>query len=454
VAELVAYPRIHIIGASGAGMSGIAKLACQQGHPVTGSDLKPNHYLDALTDLGAEIWVGHRPERVDEWDLVVVSSAVPERDPEVVAAQAAGVPVWERPRFLEALTMDLPAVGFTGTHGKTTSTALAVAAARGAGRDPTFLLGGELIDLNTNAHRGEDDLFLLESDEAFGTFRSLVHRGLLVTSVEADHLDHYESVGALEDAFVEVAAATNGPVVVSADDPGARRLGMKTGAVTYGTRPDADWRIEQLDHGPWQSRFTLRNNGVAIDVQVPRPGLHVIRNAAGVLALLAAVGIDPAAAAVGLKDFSGIRRRFEVRGRVGEVTIVDDYAHHPTEIAATIAAARLGSAQRLWAVFQPHRYSRTAELAAEFGPALAAADRVVVTDIYGAGEAPVPGISGRLVAEAAVAAGASVEYVPLRRDLAAHLAGAVAPGDLVILLGAGDITAVAGELVERLGGRP
>jgi UDP-N-acetylmuramate--alanine ligase len=435
-------------------MSGIAKLACQQGHSVTGSDLKPNHYLDALTDLGAEIWVGHRPERVDEWDLVVVSSAVPERDPEVAAAQAAGVPVWERPRFLEALTMDLPAVGFTGTHGKTTSTALAVAAARGAGRDPTFLLGGELIDLNTNAHRGEDDLFLLESDEAFGTFRSLVHRGLLVTSVEADHLDHYESVGALEDAFVEVAAATNGPVVVCADDPGARRLGVKTGAVTYGTRPDADWRIEQLDHGPWQSRFTLRNNDAAIDVQVPRPGLHVIRNAAGVLALLAAVGIDPAAAAVGLKDFAGIRRRFEVKGRVGEATIVDDYAHHPTEIAATIAAARLGSAQRLWAVFQPHRYSRTAELAAEFGPALAAADRVVVTDIYGAGEAPVPGISGRLVAEAAVAAGASVEYVPLRRDLAAHLAASIAPGDLVILLGAGDITAVAGELVERLGSRP
>ncbi len=435
-------------------MSGLAKLLAQKGYSVSGSDLKPAAALDALRDLGVDTWVGHRPEEARRWDLVVSSSAVPASDPELVAAEVAGIPSWKRPRLLGVLSRETPALGFAGTHGKTTSTAMAVAGLRGLGRDPSFLVGGDLVDLNTNAHLGEPGLFVVEADEAFGTFLELRLAALMVSNVEADHLDHYGSVGALEEAFAEVGGGVEGPVVVCIDDPGGRRLANRIGAVTYGISPEADWTIEIAEHGPSQARFTLRGRGEAADVEVPRPGLHVVQNAAGVLATLAEVGHDLGATAAGLKDFMGVRRRFEVRARIAGVTVVDDYAHHPTEVEATLAAARLGPWHTIWAVFQPHRYSRTAELASAFGPALARADRVVVTDVYGAGEAPVPGITGRLVADAVTAAGTPrVVYVPKRRELASYLSRRTEEGDLVVLLGAGDVTAVADELAALLAER-
>ncbi len=450
--ELDGKRRIHLVGAGGSGMSGIAKLLAQLGYEVSGSDLKPGRLLDVLADLGVTTWVGHAPQRVTEWDLVVASSAVPDRDPELEAARSRGLPVWRRPQLLGALTDGRPTLGFTGTHGKTTATALAVAAVRATGMDPSFLLGGELVALNTGAHLGRDGLFLLEADEAFGTFLELHLEGLLVANVEADHLDHYRTLGALEEAFVRVAAGVSGPVVAGIDDAGARRLAERVGAVGYGISPDADWVIDRVEHGPWSVSFRLQGRGAAYDVQVPRPGLHVARNAAGVLALLGEAGLDVGAAAAGLTGFAGVRRRYQVRARIGGVTVVDDYAHHPTEIAATIAAARLGEWDRVWAVFQPHLYSRTAELAPALGASLVAADRVVVTDVYGARESPQPGVTGRLVADAATAAGSPrVEYIPARRSLAPYLAEEVGAGDLVLLLGAGDITLVADELAELLG---
>jgi UDP-N-acetylmuramate--alanine ligase len=251
---------------------------------------------------------------------------------------------------------------------------------------------------------------------------------------------------------MKVAEGVDGPVLAGIDDPGARRLASRTKAITYGTSPDAHWTIDAVEHGEWDVRFRLRGRAADLRVTVPRPGLHVARNAAGVLALLGELGVDVAAAAAGLASFSGVRRRFEVRARLGGVTVVDDYAHHPTELSATLAAARLGSWRRVWAVFQPHRYSRTAQLAVSLGSALAPADRVVVADVYGAGEPPQPGITGRLVADAARAAGAEdVEYVPRRSHLARHVADRAAPGDLVLVLGAGDVTRVAEELAEMLG---
>jgi UDP-N-acetylmuramate--alanine ligase len=407
--------------------------------------------LDSLGDLGIETWVGHAPQRMSGIDLLVSSSAVPERDPEVRAAVDAGAAVWQRPDLLEALTTDMPAVGFTGTHGKTTSTAMAVAALHALDLDPTYLVGGELVALNTGAHLGDRDLFVLEVDEAFGTFRRLSLRGLTVTNIEADHLDYYGNVAALEEAFALVANRTAGPVVGCIDDPGVRRLAERASLVGFGADPAAPWRITEQVHGFGEVRFMLSGPHVSTAVRIPRPGEHNVRNAAGVLALLGELGYDVAVAAEGLSRFAGVRRRFEVRGRIRGVTVVDDYAHHPTEIEATIAAGRLGGWDRVIAVFQPHRYTRTAELAPAFGRPLALADRVLITDVYSAGEPPMPGVSGRLVAEAVTAAGGNAEYIPLLSDVPAMLKPQVREGDLVLLLGAGDITAYADDITSAVG---
>ncbi|MEE8330726.1 MAG: UDP-N-acetylmuramate--L-alanine ligase [Acidimicrobiia bacterium] len=453
--ELIGFSRVHVVGIGGYGMSGLAKLLAQSGIEVTGSDLKPSRASDALAELGVATWIGHRPESVPEVELVVASSAVPESDPELRAAADVGIPVWQRPRLLAAITEAMPGIGFTGTHGKTTSTAMAVAAWRALGEDPSFMVGGDLPDLNTNAHLGDRELFLIEADEAFGTFLSLELTGLTVTGVEADHLDHYGTLGALEDAFAAVAGEVDGPVVVCIDDAGGRGLAERVGALTWGTSPDADWVIDAVEHGAWQVRFRLTGRGRSIDVEIPKPGLHIARDAAGVLALAAELGNDPAEAATGLKDFAGVRRRFEVRARVRGVTIVDDYAHHPTEIGAVLAAARVGPWSKVWAVFQPHRYSRTAELASSFGRALAVSDHVVITDVYGAGEVPIPGVTGHLVADAVLNAGGErVAYQPDRRQLARHLASIVGDGDLVLMMGAGDITSAADELATLLEAAP
>jgi UDP-N-acetylmuramate--alanine ligase len=442
--------RIHIVGAGGAGMSGVAKLMSQRGHVVSGSDLKPGRALDALGDLGIETWIGHAPDRVADVDLVVASSAVPARDVELGAAREAGVPVWSRPDFLDALTSEFPTIGFTGTHGKTTSTALAVTALRSTGHDPSFLLGGELSDLNTGAHLGDGSRLLLEADEAYGTFRRLHLEGLVVTNIEPDHLDYYGNVATLEEAFALVANRTRGPVLGCIDDAGVRRLAERAPVITYGTAPGAQWRITDRAHGEGRVTFTLTGPEAAATVEVPRPGDHVARNAAGVLALLSELGYSLEATAAGLRDFGGVRRRFDVRARIAGVTVVDDYAHHPTEIAATIAAGRLGGWTRVWAVFQPHRYTRTADLAPEFGDPLSAADHVVVTGVYAAGEAPLPGVSGRLVAEAVAAAGGDVEYVPSLGNVSDLLVPRLQPGDLVLLLGAGDVTTLAEPIARSL----
>lgn len=451
---LGSFPKIHVVGIGGAGMSGIAKLLASLGHRVTGSDLKPSLTLDVLGDLGIEVWAGSRPDRVRSANLVVRSSAVPMKDPEVQAAIEAGIQVWERPQLLAAFTSTLPAIGFTGTHGKTTSTALAVSALRASGHDPTFLVGGDLVDLNTGAHLGDRDRFVLEADEAFGTFIDLRLAALMITNIDNDHLDFYETSDALFEQFVSVAERVEGPVVVCIDDPGAARLADRVEVATYGMTDDADYRVSDVRHGNWEVSFTLSTpSGDRHDVVVPKPGSHIALNAAGVLALFAELGEDLSAAAAGLADFGGVKRRFEVRGIVNGVTVVDDYAHHPTEIAATLKAARLGSWKTVWAVFQPHRFSRTLEHAAEFGEALLEADRVVLTDIYPAGESPVPGVTSALVANGVVEGGGAVEHLEHLSDVSAFLVERVGAGDLVLLLGAGDVNSIAEPLTAALGAR-
>lgn len=441
---------IHMIGVGGSGMSGLAKLLAQRGIRVTGSDVKPSAVIDSLAGVGVETWIGHRPDRTAEADIVVASSAVPDRDPELSAARSAGVATARRPALLRGITVAYPTIGFSGTHGKTSSTAMAVAALRACGRDPSFIVGGEIADLNTGAHLGDPDLLILEADEAFGTFRLLEFTGLCVTNIEADHLDYYRTVTALEEAFALVANRTDGPVVGCVDDPGVRRLAERATVIGYGTSDDAAWRIEDvtLDAKP---SFSLTGHGRTRQIRLRQPGMHVVRNAAGVLALFGELGFDLDCAIEGLEVSRGVRRRFETKAVIEGVSIIDDYAHHPTEVGATIAAARTMTPGRLWVVFQPHRYTRTAALAPAFGKPLAEADRVIVTDVYSAGERPQPGVSGRLVAEAVRASGGNTEYIQRLAAVPDRLAESLKPGDTVILMGAGDVATIWDQIADRIG---
>ncbi len=441
---------IHMIGVGGSGMSGIAKLLAQRGVTVSGSDLKPSDVVDSLSGVGVETWIGHDPDRIGSVDVVVASSAVPDHDLEFRAAREAGIPTARRPALLRGVTDAFTTIGFSGTHGKTSSTAMAVAALRACNRDPSFIVGGELTDLNTGAHLGDREILLLEADEAFGTFRHLELAALGVTNIEADHLDYYRTVTALEEAFAQVAGRVSGPVVGCIDDPGVRRLAERAEVIGYGTSDDADWKVIDIDLGPTTS-FTLTRDGAVHRVQLQHPGRHVVMNAAGVLALLGEVGFDLECAIAGLRDFGGVRRRFEVKARVGGISIIDDYAHHPTEVASTVEAARTMTDGRLWVVFQPHRYTRTAGLAPAFGAPLAAADRIIVTDVYGAGEQPQPGVTGRLVEEAVRAGGGEVEYVEHLADVPSRVAPSLQHGDTLILMGAGDVATIWTDVVDRIG---
>ncbi len=443
--------RIHVVGVGGAGMSALARLLAGRGHAVTGSDARSSALLQELSHEGIETWSGHRTDRLEGVDLLVASSAVPSTDAELAGARQRSIPVWSRPELLAALTSQIPTVGATGTHGKTSTTAMLIVAAKAAGIDPSFVVGGEVRELGTNARAGNDDLLILEVDEAFGTFEHVRLESLVVTNVEADHLDHFGSLAGVEAAFERVVRAVSGEVFCCVDDPGSRVLGQRTAAVGYGTGSEAVWRAVDVEAGAEASRFRLVSPVGEWGVEVPRPGLHMVRNAVGAIALLGSRGADVEAVIGGLAGFQGVGRRWDVRGEAGGVTVVDDYAHHPTELSATLAAAS-ASGRRVVAVFQPHLYSRTAAHADDFGTALAKAPAVVVLDVYGAREEPMPGVDGRLVSDAARRAGAALVLdAPERADAARVVAGIVKPGDLVVCMGAGDITDLPDELLRELG---
>jgi UDP-N-acetylmuramate--alanine ligase len=444
------YHRVHIVGIGGVGMSALAKILAGLGHQVTGSDLRGGAGLDALGDVGVEVVTGHAPDLATRADLVVASSAVPEFDEELEAARGAGIPTWRRPQLLEAITSHTRTIGATGTHGKTTTTALLVTALRSLQVDPSFVLGGDIVGVGTNGHLGSDPLLVLEVDEAFRTFESVHLAGLVVTNVEVDHLDHFGDEESLLASFVAVAGNVEGPVTCCVDDPGARAVAEATGSATYGVSSDADWRLTDLVTDKEGSTFTLSGPAGSMAVSVPGPGRHLALNAGGALSLLAELGYAIDSLGSSLTGYRGVGRRWEHRGTVGDIALYDDYAHHPTEVKATMAAARTLAPRRLWAVFQPHLYSRTERFSREFGAALADADVVVVTDVYGAREEPVPGVTGELVARAAEERGAVVHYVRHRADLGSFLAPRLEPGDLVVSMGAGDITLLHTELAGLL----
>ena len=444
--------RVHLVGVGGAGMSGIARILAQRGHDVRGSDLRDGPGVLALRGLGVRVSIGHDAAAVADAEVVVVSSAVHHDNPEVAAALRAGVPVVRRAEMLAALMAADRRVLIAGTHGKTTTTSMTVVALQAAGRDPSFAVGGELNESGTNAHAGVDDVFVAEADESDRSFLVYAPDVAVVTNVEHDHPDAFADLDEVLEAFVGFAARRRpgGVLVAGVDDPGVRRLLDRVAGpvVTFGTDPAADVRLLAGDDGRVTS---VRVDGETLPMRLAVPGRHNALDAAAALAACRALGVGPAAALPGLERFRGAARRFQLLGEVGGVRVVDDYAHHPTELRATLAAAREVGAERVICVVQPHRHSRTAVLGADLGRAAAGADLVIVTDVYAAGETPVPGVTGALVADAARAAGARVIHAPHLGEVPALLAAEARPGDLVVVTGAGDVGQVGPALLARLG---
>ncbi len=447
----------HFIGAGGAGMSGIARVLHDRGVVVTGSDLRRSRYSAALEDAGVTVHIGHDAANLGDPEVVVVSTAIPATNPELVEAQRRGVPVWPRARMLAELAGERLTVAVAGTHGKTTTSSLVAAALIAAGADPTFLIGGELRDVGSNARCGDGPHFVVEADESDGSFLYLDPYCAIVTNIEADHLDHYASIDEIVDVFREFLGKVrpDGIAVVCADDERLMRLAQDCPArvVTYGRAESADVRITGYEATAAGGAFTVVfPDGTRVACSVRTPGAHMALNATGVLAAAWALGVDLEEAVRGIASFSGVKRRFEHVGEVDGVSIVDDYAHHPTEVRATLAAARAVEAHARWVVFQPHRYSRTAAFARDFGAAFDDADRVVILDVYSAGEAPVPGVSGKTVADAILQhrPRTRLAYFPHRGDVARYVADRVRPGDLVMTMGAGDVTAMGPEIVRAL----
>ena len=449
---------IHIVGVGGAGMSAIADVLAAMGHRVSGSDLKDGPALERLRAAGVHTSVGHDADHLPPGlDAVAISTAVPERNPEVVAARAAGIPVLRRADILAAIAATRSTLAVAGTHGKTTTSSMLALVLIEAGLRPSFIIGGDVNEIGTGAAWDAGEWFVIEADESDGTFLELPRAGCIVTNAEPDHLEHYGGWEPLRAAFARFLRETDGPRVVCADDVEAAALAAEVGAVTYGTAADARYRLVDLTSERDGARFTLERDGVPLGaVHLPVPGAHNARNAAGAAALAMELGAPFEACARALGRYAGVARRFEHRGHTAGVAFVDDYAHLPTEVAAALAAARDGGWRRVVAVFQPHRYSRTASLWQDFADAFVDADLLVLTDVYAAGETPRPGVSGKLVVDAVLDhhPWASVAYLPHRADLVAYLTRTLRPGDLCLTLGAGDLTTLPDEVQDRLAERP
>jgi UDP-N-acetylmuramate--alanine ligase len=440
------------MGIGGAGMSALALIACRRGVAVSGCDLDPVGAAD-LAALGVRIAQGHAPAHLAGVRAVVVTAAVPAGHPELARARELGLPIVARKVALAELIEGARAVGISGTHGKTTTTVMTTEALTAAGLNPTGIAGGRVSTWGGNARVAGDDLFVVEADEYDKAFLTLYPAVSVVNNVEPDHLECYGSMAALEDAFVQF--ASRGRVtIVNGDDPGALRVGQRVDNTVkrFGCADDADIRIGDVVQRAdlTEARVSWRD-GRSITLRLRVPGLHNLRNAVAALGVVDALGgaLEPAAAALG--EFRGVGRRFERLGEFAGVAVVDDYAHHPSELAATLSAARQAfPGRRLVAVFQPHLYSRTAAHGEAMGEALAAADLVIVTEIYPAREQPIAGVSGQQVAVAAERAGADARYEPTRAEVGRTVYRALKAGDVVLTLGAGDITRVAPELVRWL----
>ncbi|MGE9809006.1 UDP-N-acetylmuramate--L-alanine ligase [Janibacter sp. G1551] len=453
---------VHLIAIGGAGMSAVARLLLERGVRVSGSDARDSAVLEALRAEGARVHVGHDPAHLDGVDTVVISSAIRESNVELAAARERGLRVLHRSQGLASTMAGQRRVAVAGANGKTTTSSMLTVALADAGQRPSFALGGELTTEGTNARIGEGDVFVAEADESDGSF--LVYRPhvAIVTNVQPDHLDFYGDFATVEAAYAEFAGTIEpgGVLVACADDPGSARLAERAAAdgvrvVTYGLTEGAKGvtaRLVDLELDGYRAAATLLDaDGVARRLEISVPGRHNLLNAlAAHLAATVGLGVDPEASLAGLASFGGTRRRFEAKGAVGGVAVIDDYAHNPGKVEAVVRTAKeVAGEGRLTVIFQPHLYSRTRDFAAQFAAGLAPADRIVLLDIYGAREDPVDGVTSELVAEPLRASGSDVLVLDKESAVARAVEGTQS-GDLVLTVGAGDVTALGALVLDAL----
>lgn len=455
--------QVHFIGVGGVGMSGIARVAHDQGMQVSGSDIKESRYTKQLREAGITVFIGQKAENIPEGDpVVVISTAILENNTELIEARRRGLEIWHRAQMLAHLGVGLDTLAVAGTHGKTTTSSMLASALDALGADPTFLIGGIVRAYGTNAHSGTGDHYVVEADESDKSFTYLSPKAVLVTNIEADHLDHYKDLDEIYDKFHDFMGLVpeDGVIVACGDEPHVVEIARSEGRrmYTYGFNEGCDVRITSYEpHGIGSRYMAVMPDGTQVEGAIKQnPGRHNVLNATGVVTLLWALGFDAAKVAQALSGFAGVRRRFDLVGEVGGVTVVDDYAHHPTEIAATISAAAGLGYKHVHVLFQPHRYSRaplfTQVLHDEFGAAFDKADSVTFMDVYPAGEAPVPGVSGKTFLNVVLEheGHPQADFVAHRVDVVPHLMDKLQPGDLVITMGAGDVTAMGPQIIDAL----
>ncbi|MGW6461511.1 UDP-N-acetylmuramate--L-alanine ligase [Streptomyces sp. NPDC055078] len=458
-----AMERPHFIGIGGAGMSGIAKILAQRGAKVAGSDARESPTAEALRALGATVHIGHAAEHLaDDAGCVVVSSAIRPDNPELARAAELALPVVHRSDALASLMTGLRSIAVAGTHGKTTTTSMLAVALTGLGLDPSYAIGGDLAGPGTNARHGEGEIFVAEADESDRSFQKYAPEVAIVLNVELDHHANYASMDEIYESFEIFTGRVvpGGTLVISADQPGAVELTDRVRdrdgltVVTYGDSPSADVRVHKVTPRGLSSEVTVVLGGRFLTFTVAVPGKHYALNAVAALAAGVALGIPAHNLASALGKYTGVKRRLQLKGEAAGVQVVDSYAHHPTEMTADLEAMRGAATDaRLLVVFQPHLFSRTQELGTEMGQALALADASVVLDIYPAREDPLPGVTSELIIDAARAAGADVTAVHDRADVPDTVAGMARPGDLVLTMGAGDVTDLGPEILARLARR-
>jgi UDP-N-acetylmuramate--alanine ligase len=452
--------RIHFVGIGGIGMSGIAEVLLTLGYKVSGSDLRHSSVAERLAELGAIIFVGHQAENITGAEVVVTSSAVSSNNPEVIAAHSEHIPVIPRAEMLAELMRLKYGIAVAGMHGKTTTTSMVAAVLAGGGLDPTVVVGGRVDALGSNARLGKSQYLVAEADESDRSFLKLSPILAVVTNIDREHMNCYRDMADIEQAFVDFVDRVPfyGIVVLCNDDDRLRGLlpRLARRAITYGVHDDSDFRIlrskTQCSSTKHQSHFEVEYRGRSLgDFHLQVPGTHNVLNATAAVAVGIGLDIPIERIREGLESFAGVDRRFQLKGRVGGVSVIDDYGHHPTEIRATLAAARQCRFNRVHVVFQPHRYTRTQDLLQDFGSAFADADNVFILDIYPASEAAIPGVSGERVADIVRGTGGkNAQYVSSFEDASRSVAALAETGDLILTLGAGSISQMPSQILEHL----